>query len=314
MKHFSLHPAWVLLMAAGRRYPAATAFFFQANSDASPYHPTKIHKRDNDVPQEPEGLHVLHNVISEDTWKILRHWLEHDEFLFVPSSNNNIINNNKNNKNTTSTRITSPIPWERGVPQDRRVAQFGVRYNYETSVVKYADDVPEIPPPLRQLLLESLCTREPSLRSMFHESIDANHNNNNNRKKDKDPLAFTQCIINVYQAEDSIPWHWDHVDFGPTVLVFTFGEDRPLRMRRLLQKNAADTMMAYPRSQCHHNEDKAEQDFQYYTLTPNHGSCYILSGPARYEWEHSVPKGSGFRVSITFRTHCMDDNDTAGDI
>jgi DNA oxidative demethylase len=31
-------------------------------------------------------------------------------------------------------------------------------------------------------------------------------------------------------------------------------------------------------------------------------SMYILSGSARFHWEHSIPKVKGTRYSITFRT------------
>jgi alkylated DNA repair dioxygenase AlkB len=161
--------------------------------------------------------------------------------------------------------------------QNRKVAQFGFfRYNYDTShVEEVTEDSHPIPMILRRLLLESCATK-------VLEKL-----------ADPTTTAFTQCIINVYQADDIIPWHWDHVDFGPTVLVFTFGEARPLPMRRRLQP------LLYPRSQCHDGED---EDFEYYTANPRHGSCYILSGPSRYQWEHSVPPGNRFRLSITFRT------------
>jgi alkylated DNA repair dioxygenase AlkB len=31
-------------------------------------------------------------------------------------------------------------------------------------------------------------------------------------------------------------------------------------------------------------------------------SAYLLSGPARHEWEHSIAPGDTLRFSITFRT------------
>lgn len=244
------------------------------------------------IPQpKPEGLYAEHNMISETAWKVLEHWLEQDEF-----STYNVIT-------ATATAIASPIPWEIGA-QNRRVAQFGFRYNYGTSVVEYEcddvddDAVPEIPLELRLILLESCSER---LRKLLHDTV----------PPEWDPTAFTQCIINVYDADNIIPWHWDHKEFGPVVLVFTFGEDRPLLLRRLkssvLLDRTIDNNHNYPLSQCHHEEGSySEEDYEYYTAYPKHGSCYVLTGPVRYQWEHSVPKGSGFRVSITFRTHCND--------
>ena len=174
------------------------------------------------------------------------------------------------------------------------MAQFGFRCNYEKSVVEYSDNVPEILLPLRQLLLESCAERLKRIQT-----------SNNLNREHWDPTQFTRCIINVYEkAQDIIPWHWDHVDFGPTVLVFTFGEDRPLHLRTLPSSSLQNQTNSYPRSQCHHTEGQySESDYQYYTAYPRHGSCYIRTGPVRYQWEHFVPKGSGYRVSITFRTH-----------
>jgi alkylated DNA repair dioxygenase AlkB len=210
----------------------------------------------------PDGFHVEHNVVSEETWKILRNWLLHDQ----------------------------SIPWEVGA-QNRTVAQFGFRYNYDASQVEFSKEVPPIPLILRTLLLEECATKVLSKIATTTTTTST---------------PFTQCIINVYHANDIIPWHWDHVDFGPTVLVFTFDEARPLRMRRLLQVQPLSTCLP-SRSQCHHHEGNAVEDYEYeyeyYTATPRHGSCYVLSGPSRYQWEHSVPTGSRFRLSITFRTH-----------
>ena len=107
----------------------------------------------------PEGLIVQHNAVSENTWEVLEHWLKKDAFP----------------EETTP----SSIPWEIGA-QNRRVAQFGFRYNYDTSVVEFDDSVPGIPQPLRTLLLESC-----------HELL-ANL---------QDPAEFTQCIINVYEND-----------------------------------------------------------------------------------------------------------------
>ncbi len=91
--------------------------------------------------------------------------------------------------------------------------------------------------------------------------------------------SFTQCIINRYESDVLIPWHKDDLEFGPTISVCTFGEARPLMLR-------------------FHDNNEA-----IYVATPGHCSKYILSKSARYEWEHMVPTGSGFRVSFTFRTH-----------
>ncbi|KAL7528015.1 hypothetical protein ACHAXR_002231 [Thalassiosira sp. AJA248-18] len=137
--------------------------------------------------------------------------------------------------------------------QGRKVAQFGnCRYDYSTDAAKRCNPPNncDIPDYIRQTLLKG----EPNCQQ------------------------FTQCIINMYESSNIIPWHLDHEHFGPEVLVYTFGEERPLLLRRPLDdKNMID---AHPR----------------------HCSKYLLSGQVRHVWEHSVPSGNGKRVSITFRS------------
>src|SRR5919112_1199894 len=38
------------------------------------------------------------------------------------------------------------------------------------------------------------------------------------------------------------------------------------------------------------------------SLRPEPRSAYLLQGPARTEWEHSIPRAEGLRHSVTFRT------------
>jgi alkylated DNA repair dioxygenase AlkB len=235
-------------------------------------------------------------VVSESTWEILHHWLQTNEFI-LPSredEESDTENNNRHKKSaaaaTPQNIAKSPIPWEMG-GQKRQVAQFGFRFNYESSQVEFSGPqttIPEIPLPLRHLLLDDLDQKlDPVWKVLTLGSFD--------------PNIFIQCIINVYQAVTIIPWHLDHIDFGPIILVFTFGEDRPLPMRRLKSSNKKD--QEKPADPFQHRINYPEDAYDYYTATPNHRSCYILSGQARDTWEHAVPTGSGLRVSITFRSH-----------
>ena len=149
-----------------------------------------------------------------------------------------------------------PIPWEMGVP-NRQVAQFGFRYDYGKDAVDTTTPTVSIPPRLKELL--------------FQDEMDQTY--------------FTQCIINRYEPEVTIPWHMDDLEFGPRISVFTFGESRPLLLRRCDDYNVT------------------------FVANPGHCSNYTLSRSARYEWDHMVPTGSGFRVSFTFRT--LNDNESA---
>ena len=110
-----------------------------------------------------------------------------------------------------------------------------------------------------------------------------------------------------------IPWHVDDPRFGPVILVFTFGETRPLNMR-LVKHTTTTTTTTRNRydsevvvddddDDSDNSDDRSSRNhYSYFTAHPPHLSCYQLSGMARTKWEHSIPTGTGWRVSITFRT------------
>mmetsp|Transcript_20397 Transcript_20397/g.33649 ORF Transcript_20397/g.33649 Transcript_20397/m.33649 type:complete len:209 (+) Transcript_20397:209-835(+) len=156
---------------------------------------------------------------------------------------------------------TDCVPWqnEGEKMQHRNVAQFGCRYNYETDELDMKEKVIPIPEIIKETLLDvELSTLE--------------------------GVEFTQCIINDYKTGDIvIPWHKDHPSFGPTILVYTFCDERVLDFRR----------------KCTEFDNTS---YEYYSAFPKHGSMYILQGAARYEWEHCVPQGKGRRISFTFRS------------
>lgn len=206
----------------------------------------------------PPGFYIEHGVLPESAWKEICEWLcldLADENLGIDVSK-------------TKSRIGAGrnIPWEAS-PQDqcRPVAQFGSAvYDYGEDVVVLGPQTnADIPPILKRLLL-----------------------NNSAGNKDTNVLIasqeWSQCIINAYGANSTshIPWHFDDPAFGPIVLVYTFGQARPLRMRK------GDT----------------DDTCNVYSAQPKHLSRYILSGESRDHWQHSVPAGKDWRVSITFRT------------
>lgn len=193
--------------------------------------------------EPPKGFKLIPNAVTEETWKILQRWLE---------TGYNLEDQHE------------PIPWQIGA-QNRKVAQFGFRYDYEKDTVDTTTPTAPIPLRLKELLFP---------QNVSEEGREMSNN-------------FTQCIINQYEADILIPWHKDDVDFGPMISVFTFGEARPLLLRR----------------QHPSEDDTSTVVLNSYTAVPPHCSNYILSENARYEWEHMVPIGSDYRVSFTFRTH-----------
>lgn len=174
------------------------------------------------------------------------------------------------------------IPWEISTrEQNRPVAQFGFRYDYVRDVVVINDSDNDNDATVKND--ESTPTIPPVLQKMLH-------------CHDKDTSRFKQCIINAYGSNDTahIPWHKDDAAFGPLILVYTFGAARPLHLRRRRRQ---------PTEGCGNDtEEEEEAQYDYFTAFPRHLSCYILSGEARHEWEHAVPAGSAWRISITFRS------------
>eukprot|EP00536_Pseudo-nitzschia_multiseries_P006714 jgi/Psemu1/15909/gm1.15909_g len=297
--------------------------------------------------------------------------------ILVPGLEGTAAARTSDNNDNEINRGAESIPWESTpFPQNRPVVQFGAaRYDYETDTVvattssSSSDEgscsclVPKLPERFRALLLAP--SKDRFARDETIEGIVDDIEN-----------GFEQCIVNVYRADNagsgkpqsmtagipstiptnntvgaanananengsigsSIPWHVDDPAFGPVILVFTFGESRPLCMRRKRSGVSSssnnnnnnvddksesdnkpndvdgngDTVVS---DLCNRNrnrnrnknnnnnnnnnnnddDDDDNDDYSYFTAHPPHRSCYVLSGPARHEWEHSIPRGSGWR-------------------
>ena len=93
-----------------------------------------------------------------------------------------------------------------------------------------------------------------------------------------EPGAFEHALLIEYDKGAGLGWHRDRPVFGDVVGISLLAP-APLRFRR-------------------RRGDKWER----FTLTPEPRSAYLLRGPARDEWEHSIPPVEALRYSITFRT------------
>jgi alkylated DNA repair dioxygenase AlkB len=104
-----------------------------------------------------------------------------------------------------------------------------------------------------------------------------------------DPQDLRQSLVTEYPEGAGIGWHRDKPTFDK-VVAFSFGGDAILRFRR-----------------------KAGTGWQRRTLRVEPCSAYVLEGPARSKWEHSIPAVAGLRYSVTFRNFvAMDISDTRG--
>ena len=93
-----------------------------------------------------------------------------------------------------------------------------------------------------------------------------------------EPEALRHVLVTEYAAGAGIGWHRDKAVFGETVGVSLLSTC-VLRLRRKVG------VKRWERS----------------NVTAEPRSAYLLSGPARTEWEHSIPSVDALRYSITFR-------------
>lgn len=92
------------------------------------------------------------------------------------------------------------------------------------------------------------------------------------------PAAFGHVLINEYAPGAPIGWHRDRPQFDKVVGV-SLGAEGLFRFRR--QKG---------------------EDWERASIVLAPRSAYLLDGPARREWEHSLPPAPALRYSVTFRS------------
>jgi alkylated DNA repair dioxygenase AlkB len=92
-----------------------------------------------------------------------------------------------------------------------------------------------------------------------------------------EPEALQHVLVTEYGPGAAIGWHRDKAVFGEVVGVSLLAPC-VFRLRR-----------------------KAGERWERVNLVAEPRSAYLLSGPARSEWEHSIPPVDTLRYSITFR-------------
>jgi alkylated DNA repair dioxygenase AlkB len=92
------------------------------------------------------------------------------------------------------------------------------------------------------------------------------------------PESLGHALITEYAPGAAIGWHRDRPEFAKVVGVSLVS---PCRFRLRRRSGAGWERIATE-------------------LRP--GSMYLLDGPARSEWEHSIPPVQSLRYSVTFRT------------
>ncbi|CAN5858290.1 alpha-ketoglutarate-dependent dioxygenase AlkB [soil metagenome] len=92
------------------------------------------------------------------------------------------------------------------------------------------------------------------------------------------PDQLPHVLILEYSAGAAIGWHRDKNVFGDVIGISLLAPCR-FRLRR-----------------------KAGSTWERASLTVEPRSAYLLRGPSRTEWEHSIPAVDALRYSITFRS------------
>lgn len=93
-----------------------------------------------------------------------------------------------------------------------------------------------------------------------------------------EPEEFEHVLITEYGPGAGIGWHRDKAVFGEVVGISLLSPC-VFRMRREVTK----------------------KKWERFTFAAEPRSAYYLSGPARFQWEHSIPQTEALRYSITFR-------------
>ncbi len=96
---------------------------------------------------------------------------------------------------------------------------------------------------------------------------------------ERDAGDLVQVLVSRYPAGAGIGWHRDAPLFGPQVVGVSLLA--PCRLR--FQRRTAEIRRVH--------------ELQ---LAPR--SAYVLAGPARWSWQHSIPAVAELRYSVTFRT------------
>ncbi len=101
-------------------------------------------------------------------------------------------------------------------------------------------------------------------------------------------VQFNQCIVTHYPEGAGIGWHTDAPRFGDCIMAVSLGSDGRLQFRPNGSQQVSFDARAAP------------------------GSLYVMSGPARWGFQHQVVPVKAVRYSLTFR-HVPEMEDGAHD-
>jgi DNA oxidative demethylase len=94
------------------------------------------------------------------------------------------------------------------------------------------------------------------------------------------PDDLAQILVSRYPPGAGIGWHRDAPMFGSRIVGVSLAGASRMRFQR--------------------RPAGGEREVEALELAPR--SAYVLSGPARWSWQHSIPATKELRYSLTFRT------------
>lgn len=156
-----------------------------------------------------------------------------------------------------------------GYKGKRRVVSFGWRYDFSGQQLQKADDIPEFLQPILALAA-SFAGLEPS--------------------------ALQYALVTEYGPGAGIGWHRDRAVFGEVVGISLLAPCT-IRFRRQLSADISGAKSSRQQSE----GVKVKRKWERINVFAEPRSAYHLSGPARYEWQHSILRVDSLRYSITFR-------------
>jgi alkylated DNA repair dioxygenase AlkB len=96
------------------------------------------------------------------------------------------------------------------------------------------------------------------------------------------PASFVHALVSEYRPGTPIGWHRDKSEYG-IVVGLSLGHRAAMRFR--------------PAADARH---RIARNIVLLDLEPR--SAYMMQGPIRWDWQHSILPTRGLRYSITFRT------------
>jgi alkylated DNA repair protein (DNA oxidative demethylase) len=97
---------------------------------------------------------------------------------------------------------------------------------------------------------------------------------------ERDPADLVQILVSRYPEGAGIGWHRDAPMFGSKIAGVSLAARCRMRFQRTTKAAGRETAAIQ--------------------LAPR--SAYVLSGKARWSWQHSIPATKALRYSVTFRT------------